>query len=142
MRSKKKYKVSLTENLKNKLLYWSKKFEEVVWLDSNDKNNYSNYSKYTAILAVDAFTAVKTDCYQAFKELEDYQTKTNDWLFGYLTYDLKNDTEELNSSNYDGLQFPDLFFFQPKKLFLIKNNQFVINIFIIRNGFKAIIFNI
>ena len=121
MRSKKKYKVSLTENLKNKLLYWSKKFEEVVWLDSNDKNNYSNYSKYTAILAVDAFTAVKTDCYQAFKELEDYQTKTNDWLFGYLTYDLKNDIELLKSSNFDGLHFPDLYFFQPKRIFLFTN---------------------
>jgi len=121
MRSKKKYKVSLTENLKNKLLYWSKKFEEVVWLDSNDKNNYSNYSKYTAILAVDAFTAVKTDCHQAFKKLEDYQTKTNDWLFGYLTYDLKNDIELLKSSNFDGLHFPDLYFFQPKRIFLFTN---------------------
>ena len=121
MRSKKKYKVSLTENLKNKLLYWSKKFEEVVWLDSNDKNNYSNYSKYTAILAVDAFTAVKTDCHQAFKKLEDYQTNTNDWVFGYLTYDLKNDIEFLKSSNFDGLHFPDLYFFQPKRIFLFTN---------------------
>jgi para-aminobenzoate synthetase component 1 len=121
MRSKKKYKVSLTEDLKNKLLCWSKKFEEVVWLDSNDKNNYSNYSKYTAILAVEAFTAVKTDCHQAFKKLEDYQTKTNDWLFGYLTYDLKNDIELLKSSNFDGLHFPDLYFFQPKRIFLFTN---------------------
>ena len=121
MRSKKKYKVSLTENLKNKLLYWSKKFEEVVWLDSNDKNNFSNSSKYTAILAVDAFTALKTDSYQAFKKLEDYQTNTNDWLFGYLTYDLKNDIEFLKSSNFDGLHFPDLYFFQPKRIFLFTN---------------------
>ncbi len=120
MRLKRKYKVSLTENLKNKLLNWSKKFEEVVWLDSNDINNSS---KYTAILAVDAFTAIKTDCYQAFKKLEDYQTKTNDWLFGYLTYDLKNDIELLKSSNFDGLHFPDLYFFQPKRIFLFTNTE-------------------
>jgi len=123
MRFKRKYKVSLTENLKNKLLYWSKKFEEVVWLDSNDINNSSNSSKYTAILAVDAFTAIKTDYYQAFKKLEDYQTKTNDWLFGYLTYDLKNDIELLKSSNFDGLHFPDLYFFQPKRIFLFTNTE-------------------
>ena len=123
MRLKRKYKVSLTENLKNKLLYWSKKFEEVVWLDSNDINNSSNSSKYTAILAVDAFTAIKTDYYQAFKKLEDYQTKTNDWLFGYLTYDLKNDIELLKSSNFDGLHFPDLYFFQPKRIFLFTNTE-------------------
>jgi para-aminobenzoate synthetase component I len=29
----------------------------------------------------------------------------------------------LKSNNFDGLQFPDLFFFQPKKLFLLKDNQ-------------------
>jgi para-aminobenzoate synthetase component 1 len=121
MRSKKKYEVSLTENLKKQLLHWSQKFEEVVLLDSNDKNNSLNYSKYTAILAVDAFTAVKTDYDQAFKKLEEYQSKTNDWLFGYLTYDLKNDIELLKSNNFDGLHFPDLYFFQPKRIFLFTN---------------------
>ena len=121
MRSKKKYEVSLTENLKKKLLHWSQKFEEVVLLDSNDRNNSSNYSKYIAILAVDAFTVIKTDYDQAFKKLEEYQSKTNDWLFGYLTYDLKNDIELLKSNNFDGLHFPDLYFFQPKRIFLFTN---------------------
>ncbi len=122
MRSKKKYEVSLTENLKKKLLHWSQKFEEVVLLDSNDRNNSSNYSKYIAILAVDAFTVIKTDYDQAFKKLEEYQSKTNDWLFGYLTYDLKNDIELLKSNNFDGLHFPDLYFFQPKRIFLFTNS--------------------
>lgn len=122
MRSKKKYEVSLTENLKKKLLHWSQKFEEVVLLDSNDRNNSSNYSRYIAILAVDAFTVIKTDYNQAFKKLEEYQSKTNDWLFGYLTYDLKNDIELLKSNNFDGLHFPDLYFFQPKRIFLFTNS--------------------
>lgn len=121
MRSKKKYEVSLTENLKKKLLHWSQKFEEVVLLDSNDRDNSSNYSKYIAILAVDAFTVIKTDYVHAFKKLEEYQSKTNDWLFGYLTYDLKNDIELLKSNNFDGLHFPDLYFFQPKRIFLFTN---------------------
>ena len=30
--------------------------------------------------------------------------------------------EPLKSQNFDGLQFPDLCFFQPKKLFLLKDN--------------------
>ena len=54
-----------------------------------------------------------------FEKLKEYQTYTNDWIFGYLTYDLKNDVEDLKSNNFDGLEFPDLYFFQPKKLFLI-----------------------
>ena len=30
---------------------------------------------------------------------------------------LKNDVESLESNNFDGLQFPELYFFQPKKIF-------------------------
>jgi para-aminobenzoate synthetase component 1 len=72
---------------------------------------------------VDAFTSIKTDYHNAFEDLKQYQQATKDWLFGYLSYDLKNDIEVLHSNNFDGLNFPDLFFFQPKKMFLVKGNQ-------------------
>jgi para-aminobenzoate synthetase component 1 len=75
------------------------------------------------VLAVDAFTSIKTDYHNAFEDLKQYQQSTKDWLFGYLSYDLKNDTEIVQSRNYDGLEFPDLYFFQPKKMFLLKENQ-------------------
>jgi len=101
-------------------LIWSQQFDNVVWLDSNGHNQ--KFSNYDAVLAVDAFTSIQTDYYSAFSDLKEYQTITNDWIFGYLSYDLKNDVEHLKSSNYDNLEFPDLCFFQPKKLFLIKNN--------------------
>jgi len=109
------------ENFKQQLLSWSQQFDDVVWLDSN--NHKDKYSSYDAILAVDAFTGLKTDYFDAFNRLEEYQSSTKDWIFGYLTYDLKNTTEHLESKNFDGLEFPDLYFFQPKKLFLIKENQ-------------------
>ena len=102
-------------------MQWSQQFDDVVWLDSNNHND--QYSNYDAVLAVDAFTVLKTDYFDAFERLREYQNTTNDWIFGYLTYDLKNTTEYLKSNNFDGLNFPDLYFFQPKKLFLIKDNQ-------------------
>lgn len=108
-------------NFKKQLIHWANQFREVVFLDSN---NYSQkYSSYDLVLAVDAFTSIKTDSENAFQDLYQYQSQTKDWLFGYLSYDLKNDTETLQSHNFDGLDFPDLFFFQPKKLFLVKDNQ-------------------
>jgi para-aminobenzoate synthetase component 1 len=73
-------------------------------------------------LAVDAFTSLKTDFQNAFEDLKQYQQTTKDWLFGYLSYDLKNDVEALESNNYDGLNFADLYFFQPKKVFLLRGN--------------------
>jgi para-aminobenzoate synthetase component 1 len=105
---------------KQRLLLWAQQFREVVFLDSN--NYPQKYSSYDCVLAVDAFTSIKTDYHNAFEDLKQYQQTTNDWLFGYLSYDLKNDIEHLQSDNFNGLDFPDLFFFQPKKLFLLKGN--------------------
>lgn len=106
---------------KQKLLAWGNSSREIVFLDSNSYTQ--QYSSYDCILAVDAFTSIKTDYSNAFEDLKQYQSQTRDWLFGYLSYDLKNNIEDLVSNNFDGLQFPDLFFFQPKKIFLIKGNQ-------------------
>ncbi|MGV1012319.1 MAG: anthranilate synthase component I family protein [Flavobacterium sp.] len=106
---------------KKQLLLWANPFREVVFLDSN--NYPQTYSNYDSILAVEAFTSITTDYSKAFEDLHQYQSQTKDWLFGYLSYDLKNDIEDLQSNNYDGLEFPDLYFFQPKKLFLLKGNQ-------------------
>lgn len=109
------------KEFKEQMLNWSNQFREVVYLDSNDYPQ--KYSSYDMVLAVEAFTSIKTDYFDAFSKLNEYYQTTKDWLFGYLSYDLKNDVERLTSSNFDGLHFPDLFFFQPKKLFLLKGNQ-------------------
>lgn len=109
---------------KKQLLDWSQQFREVVFMDSNDYPQ--DFSSYDAVLAVDAFTLIQTDYHNAFDDLQQYQQTTKDWLFGYLSYDLKNDSEDLQSDNFDGLAFPDLFFFQPKKLFFLKGNQLTI----------------
>ncbi len=113
--------LSNPEQFKQQVLFWVQQFREIIFLDSNDYPQ--KYSSYDAIIAVDAFTSLKTDYFNAFEDLKQYQQTTNDWLFGYLSYDLKNDIEPLYSVNNDGLNFADLYFFQPKKLFLIKGNQ-------------------
>lgn len=115
-------KISNVDQFKSQILNWSTDYREVVFLNSNsDYNSSQKYADYEFILAVDAFTSIKTDYFNAFQDLNQYQKQTQDWLFGYLTYDLKNTTEKLESNNDDFLEFPDLFFFQPKKLFLYKN---------------------
>ena len=115
----------ITPDFKAQLLQWSQQFEEVVWLDSNE--HHQKYSDYDAVLAVDALTCITTDSHQAYEQLQEYQSVTQDWIFGYLTYDLKNDLENLQSNNFDGLNFPEMFFFQPKKIFLIKGNEVVMD---------------
>lgn len=121
MRVSEFYTIDNPSLFKEQLLHWAQQFREVAFLDSN---NYPQaYSSYDCLLVVDAFTLLQTDYDNAFEDLKQYQQTTKDWLFGYLSYDLKNDSERLQSNNFDGLDFPDLFFFQPKKIFLLKGNQ-------------------
>jgi para-aminobenzoate synthetase component 1 len=121
LRTVKSYTIENPNSFKNNLLEWGNQFNEVVFLDTN--NYHHSYTTYDSVLAIDAFTSIKTDYCNAFEDLHQYQSHTKDWLFGYLSYDLKNDTEALASKNFDGLAFPDLYFFQPKKLFFLKNNE-------------------
>jgi len=113
--------ISNPKLFKEQLLIWAQQFREISFMDSN--NYLQEFSSYDCILAVDAFTAIKTDYHSAFDDLKQYQQTTKDWLFGYLSYDLKNDVEALHSNNWDGLGFDDLFFFQPKKIFILKGDQ-------------------
>lgn len=117
--------ISSPKLFKKQLLIWAQQFREITFMDSNDYPQ--EYSNYDCILAVDALTSIQTDSHNAFEDLKQYQQITKDWIFGYLSYDLKNDIEELQSQNVDGLHFPDLFFYQPKKIFLLKGNQLEMN---------------
>ena len=120
LRTSKKITLQDPTEFKQNLLTWAQQFNEFSWLDSN--NYPQQYSNYDAVLAVDANTDLKCPCHNAFADLKEYKSEINDYIFGYLSYDLKNDTEDLTSKNLDGLHFPDLYFFQPKKLFFFKDD--------------------
>ena len=121
MRTKLILDVLNTGKVKQQLLLWSQQFDNVVWLDSNQYDR--SHTRYDAILAVDEFTSIRTSKINAFHKLNKFQRITKDWIFGYITYDIKNDIELLKSENRDELGFDELFFFQPKKLFLLKGNK-------------------
>ena len=120
MRTQKTYQLNSVKNFKTSLLAWAQQFETALWLDSNQY--HQKYSSFDAVLAVEEFTSLKTDYTNSFEQLKEYQSITNDWIFGYLSYDLKNDVESLQSKNTSVLDFADLYFFQPQKLFLIKGD--------------------
>ena len=121
MRVSENFKIDNVSRIKGQLLDWSKQFNEVVWLDSNGyKHAYGNFD---AILAVDAISTLSINSIGAFSQLKKFQSETKDWLFGYLNYDLKNEVENLTSSNFDGLGFSQIFMFQPKKIFFISKEE-------------------
>lgn len=42
--------------------------------------------------------------------------------FGFISYDYKNQIEELVSNHFDGIQFPEKHFFTPEIFFKVKEN--------------------
>ena len=120
-RTTRTYSIKSISNLNEKLLQWAQQYETAVWLDSNHHNQ--GYTSLHSILAVDEFTSIQKDVVNAFEKLKEYQSITQDYLFGYLSYDVKNATENLTSTNSDGLGFAELFFFQPQKILFVKNNS-------------------
>ncbi|AUC86193.1 aminodeoxychorismate synthase component I [Polaribacter sp. ALD11] len=120
-RTTRTFSVENIKDFKQNLLSWSQQFETALWLDSN--NYEQQYSNFDSALAVEEFTAIKTDYTNAFDKLKEYQTITKDYIFGYISYDVKNDVERLSSNNFDGLDFADLYFFQPQKLIFIRGKN-------------------
>ena len=62
----------------------------------------------------------------AFQQLQPFINKSDGWLFGHLGYDLKNETEKISSAHPDGIQFPDLFFFEPEIILRLNEKEIVI----------------
>jgi para-aminobenzoate synthetase component 1 len=114
-------------NLNKKLLRWAQQYDTAVWLDSNkDEQTYTNFD---SILAIDEFTSIKTDAEHAFEKLKEYQSITQDYLFGYLSYDVKNDSEKLTSTNVDELGFARVVFLSTTKNSIHKKQSNRISVF-------------
>src|SRR4051812_26254802 len=91
---------------KQKALLWASIFDAVCYLDSNSFND--PYGKFDTLIAIGAHARVTAQAGNAFEKLETFRKDNPGWITGFLGYDLKNETEQLSSSNPDGLQFPDL----------------------------------
>lgn len=112
--------------IKYKMLNWANQFNIFCLLD----NNQYNFStpQFECLLAAGSIKTLQPMPGNAFNELQDFVQEENDWIFGHLAYDLKNEVENLSSQNFDGIQFPDLFFFIPKIILNLKKDSLDIGI--------------
>ncbi|PSL50061.1 para-aminobenzoate synthetase component 1 [Chitinophaga niastensis] len=95
------------------MLDWGNQFNICCLLDNN--NYPSPYHQFEALLAADALQTLEVNAGNAFPALQDFYDTHQDWLFGHLAYDLKNEVVPgLQSNNYDGIGFPDMCFFRPR----------------------------
>ena len=108
-------------SFKQKALLWANQFEVCCCFDSN---GYTDpYSKYDFLLAAGSKKQLSSAAGTAFAALKDFYNAHPGWLFGFLSYDLKNELEELSSAHQDNMSFPDLYFFVPEYLIAIKKGE-------------------
>ena len=100
---------------------WGNDQETFLLLNSNRQSTpFDKYARYDFLIAAGSLAEANSG--NAFQLLEDNREK-GDWLFGYLTYDIKNQTERLTSDNYDGIGAPDFLFFRPRYVIEIKDGN-------------------
>jgi para-aminobenzoate synthetase component 1 len=108
-------------DFKQKAIQWASSFEVFCCLDSN--NFTDKYSKFDFLLAAGARNELIAKSGSAFDDLGKFRVQNPGWITGFFTYDLKNEVENLQSNNPDRLHFPDLYFFAPEHLIIIRDEE-------------------
>ncbi len=129
-KSVKSFHIHSTQEFQQKLLEWAQPlFKTQCFLNSNNYS-YDIYGDYQQIFAAGEYSSVcvQNNDTNAFELLKNFVDNTNDWVFGFLSYDLKNQLENLKSSNIDNINMPLLYFFRPAIIFIFKNNKVEIDI--------------
>ncbi|WP_316768521.1 anthranilate synthase component I family protein [Pedobacter frigiditerrae] len=106
---------------KQKAMQLASTFEVCCCLDSN---NYRDlYSQYDCLISFGIQEEIKVSAGKAFSNLKSFYDSSKDWMFGLLSYELKNETEQLITNHKDQLDFPDLYFFIPKYLIALQGDE-------------------
>lgn len=86
------------------------------------------HGPFPHLLAVGALSTLETSTSKnIFSALEAYHQLKKDWLFGYFSYDLKNEIEALSSNNPDSIGFAPMCFFQPEHILSFEQNSVTIH---------------
>lgn len=94
------------------MLNWCNRFNICCFLDNHQYHD--SHHTIECLVAAGSVSSLRMASGNAFATLQQFHADHNDWIFGHLAYDLKNEIETLTSSNPDHVGFPDLFFFVPQ----------------------------
>ncbi|MFD2244758.1 anthranilate synthase component I family protein [Pontibacter ruber] len=104
---------------------WADRFPLVACYDSHQipypHNSFDN------LLAVSSGSIIELDEAHAFGSLRRELKNSRRLLCGCLTYDLKNQTEQLQSMHPDFVGFPAIFFFEPEVYVYFNDDNISIN---------------
>jgi len=123
MRLYRKIKYDHKLDLLSAMMYALEGFGNVALLNSN-KGALSGETDFDYLIGIGAtdILSINSSAGDSFEQLRDFHYKNKDWIFGHLSYDLKNEIEALTSENADNIGFPVMTFFAPLIMLKIKKN--------------------
>lgn len=89
--------------------------QSVAYFNSNSNENYLCFGGENHLI-------FKNDVdFEQFQHFLD--TFKNKFIYGYVSYDVKNSIEKLSSGNQDQLEFPTIYFHVPETVVKVNNNE-------------------
>lgn len=101
------------------MLNWANRFGICCFMNSYFyKDKYHSFDCLLAVNAVQIFSPEEN----ILSQLDAFYNNCDDWIFGHLGYDLKNEIENLHSGKINKINFPDVFLFQPETVITLNKN--------------------
>ncbi|MXV51345.1 aminodeoxychorismate synthase component I [Pedobacter sp. HMF7647] len=119
------YKISDLDKFKKQVLKWATSFDVACYFDSNQYST-DPYSAFDLMVAAGTKSGLTYNADSPLQTLQEYISATPGYKIGYLSYDLKNDIEDLSSANSDHLGFPKYYFFEPQHILVINGNELTV----------------
>jgi para-aminobenzoate synthetase component I len=110
---------------KYQLLEFGKKFSNFCFLDNHD---YQFDKSYDCIAGCGVLHSIIFSEKNGLASLDQFKKENNDWIFGHVSYDLKNEIENLSSNNNDRIGFRDFYFFVPEIIFILSKDSVKIGV--------------
>ncbi len=106
------------------MLNWAKQFSIFCFLD----NHQYKIGPHTVecMLATGCRRSIQSSDKNSLDRLQLFINERSSWLFGHLSYDLKNEIQSQTTSHTDLLGFPDLFSFEPECLIILNEDAIII----------------
>jgi para-aminobenzoate synthetase component I len=120
------YRIFDFTETRNRMLEWIEQFSIFCFLD-NHKYDFLSPS-FECLVGAGAINTTNTISGLALESLQQFKDQQYDWLFGHLSYDLKNEIENLSSAHPDHIRFPDLFFFVPEVVLMLSEQELRIGV--------------
>ncbi len=120
------YAIADYSHFKTQLLHFTKRFGHFCFLDNQE---YDFDKSYECIAGFGMDKSITSGINIDLPILSHFIKENKDWIFGHISYELKNEIENLSSQEKDEIGFPVFEFFIPEIVFILSKQKVEIGIF-------------